>query len=77
MTPEEKKVLTEEEKKYKSLRKQIQEKVIKFATSLPVFMYLTDYRERTLKDIITQLEPSLFKKANGLTIKDFELLDNF
>ena len=37
-------------------------------------MYLTDYRERTLKDIITQLEPGLFKKVTGLTVKDFELL---
>jgi hypothetical protein len=37
-------------------------------------MYLTDYRERTLKDVITQLEPGLFKKVTGLTMKDFELL---
>ena len=35
--------LTEEEKEYKSLRKQIQEKLIKFATRIPIFMYLTDY----------------------------------
>jgi len=70
----EKKKLTEEEKEYKSLRKQIQEKLIKFATRVPIFMYLTDYRERCLKDIITQLEPGLFKKVTGLTIKDFELL---
>jgi len=38
-------------KKYKSLRKQIQEKLIKFATRVPIFMYLTDYRERCLKDV--------------------------
>ena len=56
-----KKELTEEEKEYKSLRKQIQEKLIKFATRVPVFMYLTDFRERSLKDVITQLEPGLFK----------------
>ena len=37
-------------------------------------MYLTDYRERSLKDVITQLEPGLFKKVTGLTLKDFELL---
>src|SRR5205814_6083767 len=70
----EKKALTEEEKEYKSLRKQIQEKLIKFATRIPVFMYLTDYRERSLKDVITQLEPGLFKKVTGLGVKDFELL---
>ena len=66
--------LSEEEKEYKSKRKQIQEKLIKFATRIPVFMYLTDYRERCLKDVITQLEPGLFKKVTGLDVKDFELL---
>jgi hypothetical protein len=74
ITAKEKKELTDEEKEYKSLRKQIQEKLIKFATRVPVFMYLTDYRERTLKDVITQLEPGLFKKVTGLTVKEFELL---
>lgn len=37
-------------------------------------MYLTDFRERTLKEVITQLEPGLFKRVTGLTVKDFELL---
>lgn len=74
LTKKEKKELSEEEKEYKSLRKQIQEKLIKFATRVPIFMYLTDYRERTLKDVITQLEPGLFKKVTGLDVKDFELL---
>ena len=66
--------LSDEEKEYKSMRKKIQEKLIKFATRVPVFMYLTDYRERSLKDVITQLEPGLFKKVTGLDVKDFELL---
>ena len=74
LSPKEKKELSEEEKEYKSMRKQIQEKLIKFATRVPVFMYLTDYRERSLKDVITQLEPGLFKKVTGLNVKDFELL---
>jgi hypothetical protein len=74
LTPKQKKQLTEEEKKYKSLRKQIQDKLIKFATRIPVFMYLTDYREKCLRDVITQLEPGLFKKVTGLNVKDFELL---
>ncbi|OGV32730.1 MAG: restriction endonuclease [Lentisphaerae bacterium GWF2_45_14] len=74
LTAKEKKELSEEEKEYKSLRKQIQDKLIKFATRVPVFMYLTDYRERTLKDVITQLEPGLFKKVTGLSVNDFELL---
>lgn len=74
LTKKKKQELTEQEKEYKSLRKQIQDKLIKFATRVPVFMYLTDYRERSLKDVITQLEPGLFKKVTGLTVKDFELL---
>jgi hypothetical protein len=74
LTKKQKKELTEQEKEYKSLRKQIQEKLIKFATRVPVFMYLTDYRERSLRDVITQLEPGLFKKVTGLSVKDFELL---
>ena len=74
LTPKEKKELTDAEKEYKSKRKMIQEKLIKFATRVPVFMYLTDYREYSLKDVITQLEPDLFKKVTGLDVKDFELL---
>ena len=74
ITPTEKRELTAEEKEYKSKRKQIQEKLIKFATRIPVFMYLTDFRENALRDVITQLEPELFRKVTGLTIKDFELL---
>lgn len=74
LTEKQKKELTAEEKEYKSLRKQIQEKLIKFATRVPIFMYLTDYRERTLRDVITKLEPGLFKRVTGLEVKDFELL---
>ena len=74
LTPKEKKQLTEAEKEYKSKRKMIQEKLIKFATRIPIFMYLTDYREYSLKDVITQLEPGLFKRVTGLDVKDFELL---
>lgn len=74
LTKKEKKELSEEEKEYKSKRKEIQEKLIKFATRIPVFMYLTDFREQTLQDVITQLEPGLFYKVTGLLVRDFELL---
>ena len=37
-------------------------------------MYLTDYREYTLHDVIHQLEPELFRKVTGLTLSDFDLL---
>ncbi|MGP2570106.1 GIY-YIG nuclease family protein [Ornithobacterium rhinotracheale] len=75
LTTEEKKELSKEEKEAKSLRKQIQEKLIKFAARIPVFMYLSTYREQTLRDVITHLEPELFKKVTGLSVEDFELLE--
>ena len=74
LTPKEKKELTDEEREYKSKRKQIQEKLIKFATRIPAFMYLTDFRENTLQDAITKLEPDLFRTVTGLTVEDFHLL---
>jgi hypothetical protein len=74
LSAKDKKQLTEEEKEYKGKRKQIQEKLIKFATRIPAFMYLTDYRENKLQDVITKLEPELFKTVTGLTVKDFNLL---
>lgn len=70
----EKKELTSEEKEYKSKRKLVQDKLIKFATRIPAFMYLTDFRENTLQDVITKLEPDLFVAVTGLTVKDFHLL---
>nr|HPM35651.1 restriction endonuclease [Spirochaetota bacterium] len=74
VSAKEAKKISDAEKEYQTLRKQIQEKLIKFATRIPVFLYLTDFRERSLKDVITKLEPGLFKKVTGLAIKDFELL---
>ena len=74
LTKKEKKQLSDDEKEMKSKRKQIQEKLIKFATRIPAFMYLTEYREYSLKDVITQFEPGLFKKVTGLTVEDFEML---
>ncbi len=74
LTISEKKELSDEEKEYKSKRKLVQEKLIKFATRIPAFMYLTDFRENTLQDVITRLEPDLFLTVTGLTVADFHLL---
>ena len=74
LSAKEKKELSAEEKEYKSQRKLVQEKLIKFATRIPAFMYLTDYRENTLQDVITKLEPDLFLTVTGLTVQDFHLL---
>lgn len=74
LTAKEKKELTDEEREYKNKRKLVQEKLIKFATRIPAFMYLTDFRENTLQDVITKLEPDLFLVVTGLTVADFHLL---
>lgn len=74
LTQKERKELSAEEKEYKSKRKLVQEKLIKFATRIPAFMYLTDFRENTLQDVITKLEPELFLAVTGLTVKDFHFL---
>ncbi len=74
LTKQEKKEISEDEKKAKSLRKQVQENLLKLAARIPAFMYLTDYREQTIKDVITQIEPELFKKVTGLSVKDFDIL---
>jgi GTP-binding protein EngB required for normal cell division len=66
LTKEEKKELSQEEKEYKSLRKQIQEKLIKFATRIPIFMYLTDYRERALKMSLLNWNLGYLKRSLGL-----------
>lgn len=76
LTSKERKELTEEEKKNKKSRERIQENLIKFATRIPAFMYLTDFRENTLQDVITKIEPALFKTVTGLTVSDFNLLVN-
>lgn len=76
LTPKQKKELTDEEKEYKSMRKEIQQKLIKLATRIPIFMYLTDFREKSLKHVIMHLEPRLFKKVTGLDIDDFNTLCN-
>jgi hypothetical protein len=74
LTEKQKKQLSDEEKEYKSRRRLVQEKLIKFATRIPAFMYLTDFRENTLQDAITKLEPDLFLTVTGLTVTDFHLL---
>lgn len=37
-------------------------------------MYLTDFRENTLQDVITRIEPDLFQTVTGLTVADFQML---
>ncbi len=55
-------------------RKEIQDALLQFLTRVPIFMYLTDYREESLVDVIRNVEPALFTKVTGLKIKDFDTL---
>ena len=69
-----KKELTEAEKAQRKERAEIEKKLRKFVTRIPIFMYLSDYREKALKDVIENLETDLFTKITGLTLQDFNLL---
>lgn len=64
-----------EKKETASLRKEIREKLQKFLAKIPVFMYVTDYREEALRDIIESLDSALFTRVTGLTVEDFRLLN--
>ncbi|UZF54069.1 GIY-YIG nuclease family protein [Gordonia polyisoprenivorans] len=58
-----------------SKRKEIREKLQKFLAKIPVFMYVTDFREETLKDVIESLDSDLFERVTGLTVGDFRTLN--
>ena len=68
----------EEVKKDEAAKKRqgIKDKLQRFLTRIPAFMYLTDDREKTIYDIITQVEPELFEQVTSLSLKDFERLVN-
>lgn len=64
-----------ERKESNSVRKQIREKLQKFLANIPIFMYVTDFREESLKDVIESLDSDLFTRVTGLTVDDFRLLN--
>lgn len=66
--------MSEAEKALRKKRKEIQEKLVKFAIRIPIFMYLTDRREQSLMDLIRESESDLFAKVTGLSVADFNLL---
>lgn len=71
LDPEHKKKQTETANR----RKEIREKLQKFLAKIPVFMYVTDFREETLKDVIESLDSDLFERVTGLTVGDFRTLN--
>ena len=72
LNPEQKKVQSEASKR----RKEIREKLQKFVAKVPVFMYITDFREEALKDVIESLDSELFERTTGLSVSDFKLLNS-
>jgi len=65
-----------EQRSNAKLRKEIREKLQKFVAKVPVFMYVTDFREEALKHVIESLDTSLFERVTGLTVGDFKLLNS-
>ena len=54
--------------------KSLRSKLLKFVQAVPVFMYLTDFREEALVDVIESLDTQLFERVTGLTLNDFHKL---
>jgi hypothetical protein len=62
------------DKESKNLKKELREKLMWFVARIPVFMYLTDFREQELQDVIRQMESDLFTRVTGLKLQDFDKL---
>jgi hypothetical protein len=54
--------------------KTLRAKLLKFVQAIPVFMYLTDFREEALVHVIESLDTQLFERVTGLTLADFHKL---
>jgi hypothetical protein len=72
LDPEQKKEQTETAKQRREIRKKLQ----KFLAKIPVFMYVTDFREEALKHVIESVDTDLFERVSGLTVEDFQLLSD-
>ena len=72
--------LTKKEKKEQSetakLRTEIRKKLQKLLARIPVFMYVTQFRELAVRDIIVGVDSDLFERVTGLTVEDFTLLND-
>lgn len=54
----------------------LRSKLLKFVQAVPVFMYLTDFREEALVHVIESLDTQLFERVTGLTLDDFHKLSD-
>ncbi|MCY4673538.1 MAG: hypothetical protein OXD43_07230 [Bacteroidetes bacterium] len=69
-----KSAVSREKREMAKHRKKIEEALLRFLARIPIFMYLTDYREESLVDVIRNVEPDLFTKVTGLKVRDFDTL---
>ncbi|MGN6816543.1 MAG: hypothetical protein ACTHK3_10750 [Solirubrobacterales bacterium] len=72
LEPGQKRQQQETSKQLRDIRKKLQ----KFLARIPIFMYATDFREEALKHVIESLDPTLFERVTGLTIRDFKTLSD-
>ena len=63
-----------EEKEAKKRREELRDKLLQFLCKVPLFMYLTDFREESLNDVIRRIETPLFVKVTGLQLDHFDEL---
>lgn len=72
--------LTSDQKKQQSetakKRAEIRETLRKFLAKIPVFMYITDFREESLKHVVESLDSELFERVTGLSVADFKTLNS-
>ena len=63
--------MSDDKKRVNKFREDLKRDLKKFLTRIPIFMYLTDYREERLIDVIRSIEPDLFVRVTGIKIKTF------
>ncbi len=65
---------TKDRNEAKKKRQELRDKLLLFLCRVPLFMYLTDFREETLSDVIRRVETPLFIKVTGLQLEHFDQL---
>jgi hypothetical protein len=56
----------------KDEKENLKDLLVKFITRIPIFMYLTDYREEALKHVIKTLDSKMFERTTGILVSEFE-----
>lgn len=66
--------ITKPKKEYLDRRKKIRDKLKKVSAKVLIFMYLTDFREERLVDVVESLDTELFLRSTGLSLEGFRKL---